>query len=1026
MIAMLTLGVFCFKQMPVDLLPNANIPTVYIQTIYAGAGPSEIETLVSKPLEEALSNIAGIKKVSSTSLEGVSVVFAEFNQGIDSKYAEELVRDKVNQAKPNFPSDTKEPVIKKLDMSAMPILFVSLSADLSDTELYDLADQVVKPRIEQVEKVGSVDIMGGRKREIQVLLDRKKLEERKLSVLQVAGQLGASGQNIPSGKINIGERESVFRSMGDFQSVNDIENTQLSLFGNEYPTKVSDIAVVQDTLQDEVNRVIMNGRKVIMLEIYKQSDSNTIEVANNIKKKVAVLGSEIKGMPGAPEITTVMDGSKDISNEVNDVYLTLLISVILTVGTIFFFLGSVRSTLITSISLPLAIIGSCSLLYLFGCSINLVSLMAMSLAVGLLVDDSVVAVENIYRRIERGDKVKDAVVKGGGEIQMSLVAITMVVISVFLPISFMKGIVGQFLKQYGLTVCITMAISLFVAITIVPMLIAYVSEENDEKHGAGKALRSRFMDFSERFQAWLTEEYEKLLGYILSNHKKTIVAAFCIFAVSSLSILGVSKNFIPDFDNGTIIINIEREPGMNLDGIMPDLQKIEVILKKSQDVERVFIIGGTQYGGESNKGMVAATLKEKRNITTDQFRDWIRTELKGMSYANPIVNTYSLFQGGVGQKPVMIDLMSSDEEVLEKYADIIYAKLKNNGKFRDVDTTLKKNKPEFQISLNESVSKQYGVNSRTMGLELRGMVEGLTPAKYRQKGYEYDVRVRMKPDQRDLKKDFGQIRIPNMNYRLVRLADIAQGKDAVSVASIERQNRSRHVQVTADLAPGVGLGDALDSVDKMIKNEVKLPPQVRYEFSGNGDYYREMMVSAVMAVGFSVLFIFLILSSLYESFITPFTILISLPLALCGAFVALFVCKASFDMFAIFGLFMLLGVAGKNSILLTDFILQRIKEGNDRSKAIILAGRDRLRPILMTSFALIAGAVPIAIGINKSSQMRSSMGIVIIGGLISSTLLTLVVIPAVFVYIDEFRIWISKVFKRSGHKELSEQIDDLK
>lgn len=1015
MIAMMTLGIFFFRQMSVDMFPDANIPTLSIQTIYAGAGPSEIETLVTKPLEEALSNIAGIKKIASKSYEGVSVVIAEFSQGIDSKYAEQLVRDKVNQAKPKFPEDTKEPVIKKLDMSALPILYVSLSANLDDTQLFDLADQVIKPRIEQTEKVGSVEIMGGRKREVHVLLDRKKLAERKLSVLQVASQIGASGQNIPSGKINVGQRESVFRAMGDFRDTKDIENTLVNLYGNEYPTRVSDIATVVDTVQDESNRVTMNGRKVLIMQIYKQSGSNTIAVTDTVKKKIEELEAEVKNMPGSPELATILDGSKDIREEVDDVYLTLLISIVLTVITIFFFLGSVRSTLITSISLPLAIIGSCSVLYFLGCSVNLVSLMAMSLAVGLLVDDAVVAVENIYRRIERGEKVREAVIRGGGEIQMSLTAITMVVIAVFLPISFMKGMVGQFLKQYGLTICVTMAISLFVAVTIVPMLIAYLSEHNSAR-GAKKRLAAGFMEFSERFQVWLTEKYASLLAYVLANRTKTMIVALGVFAVSIASIVGVTKNFIPDFDSGTVMVSLEREPGTNLDGVMPDLYKVERIAKTSPEVERVFVVGGTQYGGESNKGMVAITLKDKRALTTTEFKEWLRPLLKEVAYAKPTVQSYDS-TGGATTQPLVIDLMGADGELLEKYADILLAKLQGDPRLKDVSYTLKKNKPEFQVALNESVSRQYGVNSKTMGLELRGIVEGLTPAKFRQKGYEYDVRVRMRPDQRNLKKDFAEIQVPNMNYRLVRLADIAEGKDAVSVASIERQNRSRHVQFTADLAPGVGLGDVVVAIDKMIKDEVKLPPQVRYQYSGNSDYYNEMMTSVTVAIGFAVLFIFLILSSLYESFVTPFTILLALPLALCGAFAALFVFKASFDMFAIFGIFMLLGVAGKNSILLTDFILQRIKEGNDRTKAIILAGRDRLRPILMTSFALIAGAVPIAVGINKASEMRSSMGLVIIGGMISSTLLTLVVIPVVFVYIDEFRIRMNKWIQKTLGKE---------
>lgn len=1005
-IAIVVFGTFCFKNLPIDLFPDVNIPTVSVSTVYSGAGPNEIETLVTKPLEDSFSNISGVKKITSKSYEAVSQITIEFEQGVDSKYAEQLVRDKVNQTKSKFPEETKEPVITKIDLSALPVLMVILNADLPDGELFDLADQIIRPQIEQVDKVGSVEVLGGRKREIQVLLDRNILKKKQISVSQVAAQLAAAGDNIPSGNIDLGLAQKTFRSLGEFKTTKDVANTVVSLYANENGVRISDLGTVKDTVVDEKVRLTAAGKKAILLQVFRQSGSNTVAVTDAVKKKIELLSADLKVMNGSPALTIVIDSSTQIKNEIADVYETIIIGIILTIFTVFIFLNNSRSTFITGLSLPISLIGSFAMMYIAGFSVNTVTLLSLSLAVGLLIDDAIVVIENIFRRIELGEKVIDATLNGCREIQISVVAISLVVISVFLPFAFMKGTVGQFLKQFGLTVAFSMGISLFVALTIVPMLTAYMVKDTEDHHQ--KNWMQKLLLFFDKFQTWLSEKYERALIVILRNPKKMLGISLLIFVIFSASLVKVSKSFMPDQDNGTLLVVLEKKPGTNLDGMEDVAKKVEAILQENPDLKLATIIIGSR-NGEKNKSTIFISLKDTgiRKHTTSDFKAWLRPKLSAVADANPIIQNFDITGAG-GAQPLMIDLTSTDGELLSKYANTLLAKLKSDPRLKDVDSSVEDGKPEFQIVLNDKNAETYGINTKTMGYELRGQIEGHTPSKFREKGKEYDVRVRLKEDQRNLEKNFNDTYIPNINYRLVRLADVAQGKNAETVSSIARLNRARHIQITSDVTPGYGLGDILQELNKYVKDELKLPPEVKFSYAGNSDRYGEMMTSMLVAFAFCVFLIFLILSSLYESFITPFTILVSLPLALCGAFVALFITKNSLNIYAFFGIFMLLGVAGKNSILLVDFIVQRMGEGMDRTSAIISAGKDRLRPILMTSFALIAGAIPIAVGLNPASRLRTSMGVSIIGGLITSTILTLIVVPVVFIYIDRFRNWLTK------------------
>lgn len=1016
MIAIMIAGYAAFKSMSVDLFPDVSIPVVTVQTVYPGAGPAEIETLVSRPIEENISTIAGIKRLTSRNFEGMSLVIVEFESSVDAKYAEQQVRDKINIAEGDLPDGTEDSIITKFDPSDSPILFVTLAADLGDAELFDLADEVVKPRFEQVKNVGSIDLFGGREREIHVVLDRNKLREREISVSQVAAQVNVSGENIPSGKVSRGAHELVFRGLGEFTSVPEIEDTLVNLWGNEVPTRVADVGEVLDTLKDETTRGFSKGRKVILLKVFRQSGSNTLEVVDSVKKQIGVITAQIKDLPGKPELEVVVDTSRRIRDNVFDVYETIVIGIILTVLTVLFFLGSLKTTLITALSLPISLIGTFMVLKLAGFTINLVTLLALTLAVGLLIDDAIVVIENIYRRMELGESSIVASDKGAGEIQMAVFAITLVVMAVFVPVAMMSGTIGQFLKSFGLTVAFSMAISYFVAMTVMPMLTAYFAGgghgHNKEDNSLWGKTVGRLIRGFDRFQTWLENKYEAFVKMTLTYAKTTIFATVLIFFASLWTATQVSFEFIPDDDSGEVSVTLELAPGSSLDGTTAVAAEVDKIILSNPEVNFTVYNAGNLYN-EANKADFIIILKSDRKITTLNFREKLRGQLAHLKEkANPIVKKFDA-SGASGGQPITLNLVSPDPKLLEESAQKVLTFMKNDPRYKDVDSNFRTGKPEFQIKVKPGAAKEYGINTSTLGAELRAQVEGIEAAKFREKGREYEVRVRMKETERDLKAMFNKTWVPNINRKLVRLQDIATGEEVGGPATIERQNRARYIQLTAAPAPGVGLSDIVNDVVKyMTEGEGKLPDDVRYSFAGEAENMAEMAQSTLIAILAATIMIYLILSSLYESFITPITIMVALPLAISGAFLGLWITGKTMNFFVILGLFLLIGVAGKNGILVVDFAKQKMDEGMERFDALVAAGKTRLRPILMTSFALIAGYVPIVIGLNPASRTRTSMGVALIAGVLLSTVLTLIVIPALFVYVDRFRIWMNKIGSR--------------
>ncbi|MBI3542615.1 MAG: efflux RND transporter permease subunit [Deltaproteobacteria bacterium] len=1015
-LAMLACGYLSLLRLPVDLFPSVTFPVVMVNTAYPGAGPKEIETLVSKPLEDEISTLTGIKALSSINREGWSTVVAQFTLETDVKYAEQQIRDRVSSTKSKLPKDIKEPVVRRIDPADQPIVILALKADLPEAAMADLASERLRPKIESVNQVGLVEVVGARKREIHVELDRAKLKSHDISATMVANRLNMAGQDVPVGKVNQSSNELVFRAMGEFKSLKEIGSQIVNFVGNDVPVTIDEIGRVTDSLVDEKARTWVNGAKAIQLLVYKQTGANTIGVSDDVRARVAALNEEMKNEPGHPSVTVVRDTSKYIRFNVEDVKESIFIGIALTILVVFLFLGNVRSTLITGVALPNSLLGAFILMAVAGFTINVMTLLALSLAVGLLIDDAIVVRENIFRHAEEGMSPVQAAITGTREVALAVIATTLTVIAVFGPIAFLKGVVGQFFKEFGLTICFAMLISLFDAFTMAPMLSAYLGGVHGKKGKVASGI--------DAFHARLERTYGRVIGFVLRRPLTVLAGSFVVFVLSIASIAGVPKTFLPPQDNGEFAVSLETPPGTNLEAMSKLSQEVDAVIRANKEVAMsLLIVGGGQGSSstaEANSAQFYVELvpRKDRTMNTSQFKDKVREQLKKYSNANPVVKDFDAVNAGM--RPFNVIIVGSDLKELEKVAAQAFEKIRKEPGLKDVETSFKPGKPELQVALDTRKAETLGISTMAVGGELRTLVEGATPAVYRENGIEYDVRVRLREDQRNLSEGFEQTYVPNVNNSIIRLATVARPVQAEGPANILRRDRGRYIQISGDLTPGgAGMSAVMKNVTDIMTTQVKLPPGMRFAFVGQAEDFKDLMTNMVTAMGLGILFIFLVLASLYESFITPLTIMLVLPLAACGAFFALFITRYSLDIFSMIGCIMLMGIATKNSILLVDYANQLVREGKSRAEAIRQAGEKRLRPILMTTVALISGMLPVAIGLNEASRQRVSMGVAVIGGLVSSTLLTLVVVPAAYSYIDRFRIWsggiVGRIFRVQTH-----------
>ena len=922
-IMILVLGVMAYNSLGVDLFPDVSFPFVFVTTPYQGASPEEIETQISKPLEEEFSSIQGVKKVTSSNQEGFSVVIVQFNLEVDAKDAEQQVRDHLSFVRPTLPKDIDEPVVRRLDPTELPVAQLSLSSTLPPAQAYDLADQVIKPQLAQVEGVGVILIQGGRKREIQVQLDRDLLNRFRISASQVAERIGLNGMNVPVGKIQVDGKDLLFRSVGQYDDLDRLKQTSVNFLGSDVSVPVSQLGQVVDTVEDATSYSYINGQSALIIQVLKQSKANTVAVVDGVTRRIALINAQLKGHAGYPHLDLFEEMAWVIRMNLKDVKLTILQGILLTILVVFLFLGSFRSTLITITALPVSLFGAFFLMNTVGFTLNVMTFLALSLAVGLLIDDAIVVRENIWRHIENGEEPKKAAVEATLEVALAVVATSSVIIAVFMPIAFLKGMVGQFFRQFGLTVCFAMIISLFEAMVMGPLLSAYWAK----KVGKGFSLIDSLDHFFspmlkgfDRFQTRLEEGYLRVIDICFKHRGIVFLSAGVIF-LASLGLLGFMKmTFQPSADVGEFMVFLKADPATALENMRDKTLAIESIIRQHSEVELVASnIGGADATGAdqgSNKASLYIKLKPvgERKIGTQELKEIIRKQLDPYkAELNPQVADSNAFGN---QAPFTLNLVGEDYSVLAPFALKVVSAVQKSPRSGGCAVHLQwRQTGVYRPSWNPEKMKMLGVSGQEAGDELRTQVQGSTPAKFRQGGLEYNIRVRLIEGQRNLQKDFMKILVPNQNGNQVRLSDIASPVTTEGPSEIDRENRARYVQITGQLAPGGSLGNVLQAADKIMKG-IDFPPGVTYEKVGQAEDFHDLLVNMAIAMALAVLFTYMILASLYESPIYPFAIMVSIPLAMVGALAALFVGglfipSVSLNIFSMIAIIMLLGLVTK-------------------------------------------------------------------------------------------------------------------
>lgn len=1015
-ILMLLGGIVSMRALPVDLNPRVDIPYVVVMVNYPGAGPKEVETVITVPLEEELIALEGLKSMKSTSQDSIASIELEFKMGVNTETVEQKVRDRISLVKARFPRAVLEPTVQKWEMDAMSILTLSIrSESMSRVKLTDWVERELKPQLAQVPRVGKLDILGGLKREIHLLLDSKKLEMYRIPLVTVSDEISRSGVNSPGGLIRQGGLDVGVRNLGEYATLQSLENRVINFSGGETPIRISNLGTVVDSSERETTRAFHKGEAALTVDIFKQSGANVIQITDQLKERVAKVAEQLKNEKSDVKIEVIVDGSKEIRDNVWDVQESILLGILFTIIVVYLFLASARSTLITGLALPNSMLGAFILMYLMGFSINIMSLLALSLAVGLLVDDAIVVRENIFKHVEEGKPPVRAALDGVKEVSLPVIATTIAIIAVFGPVAFIPGIIGQFFREFGLTVCFAMLISLFDALTIAPMLSAYWA---GKPHGAEPSksiwtkLSSPFTATTRafgRFQDRLEALYSGSLRLILAKPKTSglIGVGFSIALLMLAPLLPAT--FMPSTESTSFNIKISLPPGTPLD----EGEVIGKGLKGKVDADpgvqdSILIIGNALQ--ESNVINLKATLKpaRERSKKASEIVRVYREEVEKLKATLPAGTETQLTSGNSSDMgfPVNFAVLASTTETASAYAKQLLERLKQSKNLVDVHSSEKIGRPELTIKVNPDRAGRFGVSEALVGDEVRGRIEGILAGRFRDQGREYDIRVRMKDGADTFASHYENALVPNLNMTPIRLGDIATVSKAVSVAKLERVNRSSSVTINAGLVPGIGLGAATGEIRQITEKELVPPPGVTLKFEGEAESFAEMGIGFASALGFGIIILYLVLASLYESFFVPLLVMVALPLAAGGAFVGLLVGGKGIDMFSLIGILLLMGVATKNSILMIDTVTDRLREKSDIDvktyiQVILESSVRRLRPIIMTSMALIAGMIPIAVGLNEASAQRTSMGMAVIGGTISSTLLTLVLLPVLLLLVQK-------------------------
>jgi HAE1 family hydrophobic/amphiphilic exporter-1 len=1001
-LAVLVLGVLSYNRIGIDIMPEVEFPYISITTAYPGAGAQEIENQVTKPIEEAVSAINGLKNIYSTTAEGFSQVLLEFKLEVKVRDAETDVREKLSEIRSEFPRDMEDPTIARFDVTATPVMIFSLASDLPLDELRILAEDKVKNRIQQTEEVAEVTLIGGLEREIKVEVDRKKLQAYNLSVEQIIGSLAGENLNVPGGRVEIEPQEFVLRITGEFQEVSEIGKIPVANHQGT-PIYLKDVAEVKDDFKELREIAQLNSRPSVSFIVYKQSGGNTVKVCDRLKKTIDNLKKEL---PAGTSIEIASDQSKYIKRSVKDTMRTLYLGAIFATLVIFIFLGNFRSTIIAALAIPTSILFTFILMNLFGYTINMMTLMGLSLCVGILIDDAIVVRENIFRHVEEGMDPEEAAKFGTQEVGLAVMACTFTIIAVFVPVAYMSDIVGKFFRAFAFTVVFAILYSLWDSFTMAPMLSAKVLvREREDK----ESLLKKFFAPFNRFFKKLNQTYGKFLAWSLS-HKLLIVFLSTVLFLLSLSLtFFIGKEFMPQGDRGEFRVTFETPVGTSIQATEKVATELEKVLFTDPEVKSIFTTIGLEAGA-SNKGNIRVELVplEQRERKTTEVEKEARKRLSQMPGLMSKVSMIGMFEGEEDY-PIILYIKGPEISVLEGLSEKVLTMVERIPGTADADRSIRGGKPEMRVVVDREKASRLGVSTAQIATTLHSLVDGNVATKLRQGEKEIDIRVILNPEQKNNFRDISSLDILTPAGVTVPLKSIADFYEGSGPTKINRQNRERVAIVTANMVDRP-LGDIVDDLNRELAT-LPLPSGYKIEYRGDVELMGDMFKNMFLALVIGVIFIYIVLGSQFNSFLHPFTIMLALPLAVVGALFAIFLTNQRINMMAMVGIILLMGIVTKNSILLIDYTITLRKRGMQREEALLKAGPIRLRPILMTSAAMIMGMMPAALGVGEGGEWRQVMGISVIGGLITSTFLTLIVVPVSYIVIDNFGEFLKRNIK---------------
>jgi HAE1 family hydrophobic/amphiphilic exporter-1 len=995
-------GVVSMTRLGIDLFPDVNFPFVNISVVYPGAAPEEVETLVTRPIEDAVAGINGVKRVVSSSTESQAFVGLELRLEIDAQAAAAEVREKVAAIRSRLPQEIEDPTIARFDIGSLPIMaFAVGSSQRSDVTRRQVEDDL-KPLLEQIDGVAAVEVNGGDVREIQVELDAGRLDALGLPVAVVAEKLAAENLDLPGGQMRQPRQTIALRTKGEFASVDEIEDVILrSELGST--VRVRDVGRVVDGFEERTSTTRLDGIDAVSFSIKKQSGANTASIADRVHATL----DRVRAAFPALQIKAVHDDSEFIKENVAQVREAIVFGAVMAVLVIFVFMRDWRSTLITALALPTSVISTFFFMWLAGFTINMMTLMALSLVIGILIDDAVVVRENIFRHLEHGQDPMTAAREGTAEIGLAVTATTFTILAVFLPVGFMTGIVGQFFKSFALTIAFAVAMSLLVAFTLDPMLssrfVRYVPVEERTRTPVGRLFERMGRGYDR-----LDRGYHRVLAVALRNPWRTLGVAAAIFAVSLAATTIMGTEFVPAEDRGEFQVVVELPPGTSFDESVATVARVEQRIRAMPEVIQVFSTVGVNGQVRASTIRVKTTKKDRRERGIGDIKADVRTMLAAMPFVDGKVGDPEFMQGAPYEPPINIFVRGDDLAALQRVAADIQTKVRAIPGAVDISSNLISGQPEVVARINRSLAADLGFSVASVATQLRGMVEGIVSTRLRDGDREHDIRVRLAPDDRNNPAAMLRAPLYAPGGAAVRASDIVTFAPEVGPSNIDREQRRRQAKIGVDLAPGYPLGDVTKRVEQAMAT-VAMPPTFEWGFVGDVEMMQESAAAMGLAMILAIAFIYIVLASQFESFLQPFIIMLSLPLALVGALLLLLATGKNLGMPAMIGVVMLMGLVTKNAILLVDYTNQLRRSGLPLKDALLQAGPVRLRPIVMTTVAMILGMLPTAVGTGDGSEFRSPISIATIGGLITSTLLTLVVVPVAYLLLEgtiaRFKAW---------------------